>query len=322
MNNVETPQKPVHILVSDDDESLRSVLKQVLNSDGYDVTLAESGEEALAAFKKEPYPLIFTDIRMGKMNGIELLREVKQHSTDTQVIVMTSYGTLDTAITAMQAGAYDYLVKPFDDIALISSVARRAIEKIRLIEENKALMEKLRQQNAELEKTNVTLRDLAVRDGLTGLYNHRFFHEAAAKEFTRSVRYNRNISVIFADVDFFKKYNDTYGHPEGDKILAALADIFMDSRRVTDTVARYGGEEFVFLFPETSKDDALQVAENIRKKVFDHPFPGRETQPVGRITISMGVASFPEDGMADSSLITRADAALYEAKKGGRNRVC
>jgi two-component system, cell cycle response regulator len=322
MNNMDTSQKPIHILVSDDDESLRSVLKQVLNLDGYDVTLAASGEEALAAFKKKPYPLIFTDIRMGKMSGIELLREIKRHSPDTQVIVMTSYATLDTAITAIQAGAYDYLVKPFDDIALISSVARRAIEKIRLIEENNALMEKLRRQNAELEKTNETLRDLAVRDGLTGLYNHRFFHEAASKEFTRSVRYNRDISLVFADVDYFKHYNDAYGHPEGDKILVALANIFLDGRRVTDTVARYGGEEFVFLFPETNKKDALQVAENIRKKVFEHPFPGRETQPVGRITISMGVAAFPEDGPADSSLIKRADAALYEAKKGGRNKIC
>jgi diguanylate cyclase (GGDEF)-like protein len=124
------------------------------------------------------------------------------------------------------------------------------------------------------------------------------------------------------DVDAFKKYNDTYGHPEGDKILITLANIFSDSLRKSDTVARYGGEEFVLILPETEREGALHLAENIRRNVFDHPFPGRETQPFGRITISLGVATFPEDGTDGSSLIERADKALYAAKTGGRNKVC
>jgi diguanylate cyclase (GGDEF)-like protein len=317
-----TSQEPIRILVADDDESLRSVLKQVLNIDGYEVTLAASGEEALAAFKKEPCPLIITDIRMGKMSGMELLHEVKRLRPETEIIIMTSHAALDTAITAVQAGAYDYLAKPFEDISLISSVARRAIDKIRLTAENNALLEKLRQKNVELEKSNEMLKNLAIRDGLTGLYNHRHFQEALTTELLRSRRYSRSVSLIFLDVDFFKKYNDTHGHPEGDKILVALARIFQDCLRMSDSVARYGGEEFVFLLPETAKEGALHVAESIRKKVFDHPFPGRETQPLGRVTISLGVATFPQDGTDGSSIIERADKALYDAKKTGRNRVC
>jgi diguanylate cyclase (GGDEF)-like protein len=196
------------------------------------------------------------------------------------------------------------------------------LEKIRLTDENKALLETLRQKNAELERNNIILKDLAIRDGLTGLYNHRYFQETLAVELVRSNRYRKSVSLVFMDVDAFKKYNDTYGHPEGDKILITLANIFSDSLRKSDTVARYGGEEFVLILPETEREGALHLAENIRRNVFDHPFPGRETQPFGRITISLGVATFPEDGTDGSSLIERADKALYAAKAGGRNKVC
>jgi two-component system, cell cycle response regulator len=123
-------------------------------------------------------------------------------------------------------------------------------------------------------------------------------------------------------VDYFKKYNDTNGHPEGDKVLVTLGRIFTDSLRASDTVARYGGEEFVLILPETTRENALHIAENLRKNVFDHPFPGGETQPLGRVTISLGVATFPEDGADGASITERADKALYEAKKNGRNRAC
>jgi len=322
MNNMNTSQKPIRILVSDDDESLRSVLKQVLSIDGYEVTLAASGEEALAAFNKEPYPLIITDIRMGKMSGITLLQEVKRLRPDTQVIIITSNATVDTAITAIQGGAYDYLVKPFEDIALISSVARRAVEKIRLTEENKSLIEKLKQKNEELEHVNRILKELTIRDGLTGLYNHRYFQENLAMEILRSKRYARTFSLVFLDVDFFKRYNDTHGHLHGDAVLVALSKLLIAGLRKTDVAVRYGGEEFVLLLPETSKEYAFTVAGTLREKIAAHPFPGRETQPQEKVTVSMGIAAFPEDGSDGSTLLHHADKALYQAKNGGRNRVC
>ena len=322
MNTGDISKKPVRILVADDDESLRSVLKQVLSMDGYEVNLTASGEEAFAAFKKEPFPLIITDIRMGKMSGIQLLQEVKRLRPDTQVIIITSNATLDTAITAIQAGAYDYLTKPFDDIALISSVARRAVEKIRLIEENKSLLEKLKRKNEELEFVNLTLKELTIRDGLTGLYNHRHFQETLAVEILRSKRHAKTFSLVFLDVDFFKQYNDTHGHLHGDAVLVALSKLLIAGLRKTDVAVRYGGEEFVLLLPETSKENAFALAGTIREKIAAHPFPGRETQPQGKVTVSMGIAAFPEDGSDSSTLLHRADEALYQAKNGGRNRVC
>jgi diguanylate cyclase (GGDEF)-like protein len=273
MSTMTTPQKPLRILVADDEQSLRTIVSQVLGEDGHAVTTVASGEEALTVFRKQPFPLVITDIRMGGMSGIDLLQNVKKMSPDTAVIIMTSHASLDTAITALRTGAYD-------------------------------------------------LKNLAIRDGLTTLYNHRYFQEALAVELVRSRRYTRNVSLVFMDVDYFKKYNDAHGHPDGDKVLIALSNIFRDSVRVSDIVARYGGEEFVLLLPETTKENALRVAEFIRKKVSDHPFPGRETQPLGRVTISLGVATFPQDGTDGSSLIERADKALYEAKRTGRNKVC
>ncbi len=321
MISMNTSQEPIRILVADDDESLRSVLKQVLNTDGYEVTLAASGEEALAAFKKAPCPLIITDIRMGKMSGMELLQEVKRLRPETEIVIMTSHAALDTAITAVQAGAYDYLAKPFEDISLISSVARRAIDKIRLTAENKNLIEKLKRQYGELERANATLKDLSIRDGLTELYNHRYFQENLSLEILRSERYAKRFSLVFLDVDFFKQYNDTHGHPAGDTVLIALAKLLTGSLRKSDIVARYGGEEFVLILPETSRENAFAVAETVRKKIADHPFPGRQTQPQGMITVSMGIAVFPEDGKDGSTLLQHADNALYRAKEGGRNTV-
>jgi diguanylate cyclase (GGDEF)-like protein len=322
MDIVPNPPKAFRILVVDDEPSLRSVVSQVLLEDGNEVTTAASAEEALEMFRQQPFPLIVTDIVMNKMSGIELLHEIKKKNPDTEVIIMTSHASLDSAITALRNGAYDYLTKPFDDISLISQTVGRVLEKIRLKEENSALLETLRQKNVELEHHNILLKDMAIRDGLTGLFNHRHFQEALAIELVRAKRYKRSLSLIFVDVDSFKQYNDSHGHPEGDKVLVTLANLFPESLRMSDTIARYGGEEFVLLLPETTKEGALRVAEHIRQNVFDYPFPHRETQPFGRVTISLGVATFPDDGEDGSSLIKRADKALYQAKELGRNRVC
>jgi diguanylate cyclase (GGDEF)-like protein len=315
-------KKPFRILVVDDDESLRTVVSQVLIEDGHEVTVAGSGEEALEVCRNEFPALVITDIVMGGMSGIELLKEIKRLHPETQVIIITSHASLDTAITAIRSGAYDYLIKPFEDISLISAVAGRAIDKIRLTEENINLVEELKQTNGELEGANALLKELSIRDGLTGLHNHRYFQEHLAMEILRSKRYNRSFALLFVDVDSFKMYNDNHGHPEGDNLLIVLSNLLKDHLRKSDLVARYGGEEFILLLPETPKENAFSVAETIRQKVADHPFPGKETQPFGKVTISLGVATYPGDGDDGSTLIQRVDKAMYEAKKSGRNKVC
>lgn len=311
----------MELLVVDDEETLRSVVSQVLTADGFTVCEAASGEEALEAFRASSHPLVLTDIRMGGMSGIELLNEIKRHNPDTQVVIMTSHASLDSALTALRAGAYDYLVKPFESLDLISAVAGRAAEKARLVAQNRELLEQLTRANQELQEANKALKEMAVRDGLTSLYNHRYFQEALAQEVARSKRYDKRCCLLFFDVDNFKHYNDSHGHPEGDTLLKGLARILMSHTRACDLAARYGGEEFVLLLPETGKEAALKVAEDLRRRVAEHPFPGRESQPLGTVTVSIGVAGFPEDGTEAATLLACADQLLYQAKNSGKNRV-
>ncbi len=310
------------ILVVDDEQSLRIILSQVLSDDGHEVTVAANGEEGLDLFRQEPYPIVFTDIVMGDLNGLELLQEIKEIQPETQVIVITSHASLDTAITALRAGAYDYLVKPFEELDMISNVANRAIDKSTLISENSRLFNELQEKNDQLISANKALKELAVRDGLTGLYNHRYFQEALTVEVLRCKRHERGFSLLFIDVDNFKNYNDVNGHPEGDTVLKTISDLVNSRLRASDILARYGGEEFIALLPEASEEIAREIAEDVRKLVEDHPFVGEDAQPLGKLTISVGAATFQKDGTDGSTLLEAADRRLYKAKELGRNKIC
>jgi diguanylate cyclase (GGDEF)-like protein len=182
-------------------------------------------------------------------------------------------------------------------------------------------MKDLEQSNVLMEDANEKLRKLAITDGLTELYNHRHFKDVLETELTRAERYNRPLCLLMLDVDRFKDYNDTYGHPAGDVVLKSLAELITARLRDVDSSARYGGEEFAILLPETDKKSAELVAEDIRAQVENYPFKGRETQPEGKLTVSIGVAEFPGDSPDSASLIQRADEALYRAKSEGRNKV-
>ena len=315
-------KQDLQVLVVDDDESLVGVLSLLLGEEGYQVKTASSGEEALELFRAGSFPLVISDVKMPGMSGIELLQKIKALDGTTEVIIMTSYATLNVAISAFRSGAYDFMIKPFEDIELVVAIVNRAVEKISLTSENRGLLQDLTKKLYELEQINVVLRDLAVKDGLTGLYNHQYFQEAAAREVARCQRYGGVFSLLFLDIDHFKKYNDANGHPAGDELLKNLAELLLKRLRESDVVARYGGEEFVVLLPNTTKPNALICAEDMRRIVAGYPFEGRENQPLGFVSVSIGVASFPEDGGGLEALVKSADDALYQAKEAGRNRVC
>ncbi len=196
---------------------------------------------------------------------------------------------------------------------LEGKVRERTAEIVQKNEQLGALNEALREQSAELEK-------LAYTDGLTGLYNHRHFREKLAAELERSRRQGHPLSLILIDVDHFKLYNDTHGHQAGDEVLRRLAELFRDNLRGVDLIARYGGEEFVALLLDTDARGALVAAEKIRKAICDHELPDDHTQPGGTLTISAGVASYPEHGSNASAIVEAADRALYQAKDAGRNQ--
>lgn len=172
-----------------------------------------------------------------------------------------------------------------------------------------------------LQENYRNFKQQAITDGLTGLYNRRFFNDELDREMQRSMRHFLKMSLILVDVDHFKKYNDTNGHQAGDEVLKKVAAVFRETTRVCDMECRYGGEEFALILPETSKMQALIIAEKLRKKIEETCFPHQEKQPLGNLTISAGVATFPDDSLNVKQLIESADAGLYKAKEAGRNCV-
>ena len=188
------------------------------------------------------------------------------------------------------------------------------------------MVKSLRQGRAELASINDTLKiknkelqELSITDGLTGLYNRKHLMETLTSEVARAQRQRHPFSVMMIDIDHFKMYNDTFGHLAGDELLRNIAAIFRESIRTVDYAARYGGEEFMIMLPEHGSDAAMEVAERIVAKVASQ-ISGSETD-LGPVTLSIGLAVFPENGDTPEALVTRADAALYQAKRRGRNRV-
>ena len=310
----------MNILIADDELTIRSLVAEVLSDEGHNVTLAEDGADALEKYKKEWHEIVFSDIRMPKMTGIQLLGEIKKLNDLTQFIIMTSHASVDNSIAALKKGAFDYILKPFEDLDVVVDAANRAMANLSAIREQQYLMNTLSRQNEELGTLNMKFRELAIRDGLTGLYNRRHGEDKLTDEVDRAVKFKRKLSLLFIDLDHFKFFNDTHGHQAGDDVLHALAQLMNDAARDSDTVARWGGEEFIIIAPETDEQQACQLAELIRKQVAQFAFPHADQQPLGHVSLSVGVATVSADINNAEELVGLADKAVYKAKESGRNR--
>lgn len=305
------------ILVVDDEENIRFVLDKLLAGEGYKVTTASTGEEAFELYSEHRYPLLMVDIRLPGMSGLELLEKIKEINPDTQVVVITSHAQFDYAAKALSSGAYELLLKPFDNLELVTATLARAVEKIEIIEGNKALVEQLKHDKSKLEEINKVLLDLSIRDGLTGLFNHRHINEYLKTELARARRHEKSFSVLFLDIDNFKRYNDQYGHIQGNTLLREMSLVLKSCMRDSDLAARYGGEEFVMVLPETPKQSAEKLAGCVLNQIARHSFSG----PKVTTTVSIGVATYPSDAIDSTDIIKAADEAMYQAKSAGGNSV-
>jgi len=261
-------------------------------------------EEALSILKENSIHVIITDIILPGMDGLDLTEEVKTKYSSTDVIVMTGYSGDYSYEEVINKGASDLVFKPvrFEELLLR---LKRVLKERHLTNERTEMLEKLQK--------------LAITDGLTRLYNSRHFYNQLELEAGRSNRYKHPLALLLLDIDLFKRYNDSFGHLEGDKVLQRIGKIIKSWLRKMDTAYRYGGEEFTVILPETTCEEAVTVAERIRNAVKSEKFsPEPKKQIV--ITISIGATEYsPEEEL--SAFIQRADKAMYASKQFGRNKV-
>jgi diguanylate cyclase (GGDEF)-like protein len=296
---------PSRLLVIDDDEDVRLLLKDLLEEADYEVHSASCGEEALRMIRMSTYDIIVTDLRLTGMHGLEVIKEVKAIDAGIDVVVMTGYASVNSAVESMKAGAVDYITKPFNSDQ-IRMVVKKNLE---------------RREFQRLAQEREFYKVLSSIDGLTELYNYRYLHQYLKIELEREKRYKRHLSLVMLDIDDFKNYNDQYGHLVGDMVLKRLATILKNATRGCDVLCRYGGEEFAVVLPETNKEEAIIVCERIRRSIERTDMIDEKGNEVGNIRATLGLASFPIDADNKDDLIENADRALYQGKKKGKNCV-
>lgn len=300
----EADTEETHIMVVDDKEDTVEFMKSALEDNGHKVTGCTDTELAMEKIKNIVYDIVITDLKMPKLSGVEFVKKAKGISPRTDFIVMTGFPSVETAVECMKNGAADYLAKPLD------------LDYLNLIVQKSLYKRTLEKRAAEREY----FEQISRIDGLTGLYNHKFFHELLNAEIARADRYNYCFSLMMIDIDDFKKVNDNYGHQSGDTILKEIASIFKSFIRNTDPAVRYGGEEFAIILSQTAKQHGRVLADRIVKGVAASKIKGFTHNE--RITVSVGLAGYPDDANTDESLIRKTDEALYQAKKMGKNTLC
>jgi diguanylate cyclase (GGDEF)-like protein len=294
---------PPRILVVDDEEVVCRFLERVLSGRGHEVEVCRGGPDALARIEEGSFDLVITDLKMPGVDGIGVLNKAKELDPLCEVVVITAYASVESAVEVMKLGAYEYISKPFN-VDRIRIVVDKALEKRRLLQ-------------AVGERD--FYKRLSQLDGLTEVYNRRSFDELLTAELSRSERFGRPMSLLMVDLDHLKVINDGFGHQAGDDVLKEVAWTLKMSVRNCDLVARYGGDEFAIILVETGKTDAMTTANRLNR-LMRAPRPERVGGDAGAahpMTISIGVASYPTDAREKDELVSRADRALYEAKAQG-----
>ena len=304
------------LLIVDDDTTTRTFLKLAMQRDGHQITEARMGEECLKLAQQERQDMILLDAQMPNMDGFTCCAELKSILRDRcpPIIMITGLSDQASVDRAFAVGAIDYATKPIHMTVLK--------HRVRQVLRERELMQQLEMINQELAMANHELQHLARIDSLTQVANRYYFEEILAKEWKHLARYERSLGVILCDVDYFKQYNDLYGHLAGDRCLQEISQILKDSvLRSADLVARYGGEEFVILLPETDADGTLEVAKRIHSNLSTAAIPHGGSKAANVVTLSLGATfAIPQYNEDPHRLVDLSDQALYRAKEKGRNQ--
>lgn len=280
-------------------------LSLLVREAGYEPMAASTWSEALRLFRDNKPDLVLLDVMMPTIDGFKLARIIKSDSPAfVPIILLTALEDLESKRRGMAAGADDFLIKPVTPLEL----------RIRL-----SSMLRIKELTDQLQQANTKLAQLAVTDPLTGLHNRRALYAQLEREFERSKRYKRPLSLLMMDIDHFKSINDSYGHQAGDRVLRLVADVLRATVRSADVAGRFGGEEFMILAPETGSETVGLLGERIRSTVHSASVNAEDGVP--QVTISIGIATTQLlHATTYEELVHLADDALYRAKHEGRNR--
>jgi len=304
---MDSTSQPFTVLAVDDSAIYRKLVDQSLSRERYAVLFAKNGREALDLFAKHQPTVVITDWNMPDMEGLKLCKHIRSDFPDCycHLILLTSNSNKEQVVEGLAAGADDYLTKPFHSGELVARVEVG----LRFVELHR-----------QIQSKNRRLEDLALTDSLTGLPNRRAIDVWAPRELSAAARHDFPFLTVMADLDLFKKINDTHGHDAGDTALKAFAEILTAHTRKSDMCARLGGEEFLVMMTHADKEGAKTAVERIRQQFEGTKFAfGNHTMTA---TASFGIAGFRGTKPPDwNVLVARADAAIYAAKHKGRNRI-
>jgi diguanylate cyclase (GGDEF)-like protein len=294
------------ILVVDDDDVSRELVGKALQFEGYQVRLAESGAEGVAVLNDWMPHLVLLDMNMPGMNGLETLVRLRARDEYVSVLFVSANSRIEDVIRGLDAGADDYICKPFDVGELLARVRSQL---------------RIKDLNDNLKRANDRLKELIDIDDLTGLFNMRSLYKKLDFELDRARRYNRSVCVLMMDLDHFKQVNDKHDHLFGSYVIKSVGKIVRDNIRKVDFAARYGGDEYLVVLTEIARDGAVTFANRLRAKIAESEF-ANEFYSI-RLTASLGMAiANPNTLEIDARALVRyADRALYSAKELGRNRV-